>query len=107
MKKKDKAKLHTRLKLIKKYLATDPSKLNYYFGICHNIGYVKKPYFHVSIVTLLLYYPNCHKNALGNNDVTFPVDGQNRYYAQTGKKAMWANPKRLALLDWLIEETKP
>lgn len=43
MNKKDKAKLHTRLKLIKKCVDTDPSKLNHYSGICYNSTNIKKP----------------------------------------------------------------
>ena len=107
MNKEDKAKLHTRLKLIKKYLATNPSMLFHSVGICYNVMYIKKPYFMVCIRDLFAKYPNCSVRPSGTRNLVFPVDGDIKYLHEKKYESIWSNPKRIALLDWLIEETKP
>lgn len=40
--------------------------------------------------------------------LAFPVDGSDNYYADRAKGALWANPRRIELLNWMIvqlEET--
>lgn len=53
-------------------------------------------------------YPYCALwESSDRKDLTFPVDGQIEFDNSSRTKTIWSNPRRIALLDWLIEETKP
>lgn len=107
MNKKTKSKLNTRLKLIKKYLSTDPSKLRHNTGICYNVEVIKLPRQVFGMRELFEKYPNCSVRRNGTQNLTYPVGGENQYFKDKDTSTMWSNPKRIALLNWLIEETKP
>lgn len=107
MNKKTKAKLHTRLKLIKKYLDTNPSMLFHSVGICHNVDRIKAPHLDFNLLPLFEKYPDCHLRSDGRPNLNFPVNGDTNYFADNMNRTIWSNPKRIALLNWLIEETKP
>lgn len=106
MNKKTKAKLHTRLKLIKKYLNTDPSKLNKKEGICYHVFKIKKPNTPFDMEDLLITWPKCYVWASGTKSSSYPVDGISGYRIDQHTNTIWSNPKRIELLDWLIEQTK-
>lgn len=36
----------------------------------------------------------------------YPVGGLNEYEIESGRGTIWDNPRRIELLQWLIEETK-
>lgn len=108
MNKKTKAKLHTRLKLIKKCLATDPSKLNDFNGLCRAVKQIKQPKMYFNLESLFPKWPKCHFYVSTNrHSYSFPVGGIHEFTDDVDNGTMWTNPKRLELLDWLIEETKP
>ncbi len=107
MNNKDKAKLHTRLKLIKEYLATDPSKLDHRQGICYNLDHIKEPHVKLNMDKLFLAWPQSYVYPSGIISYTYPVGGMVEFSNDRLNSTMWTNPKRLALLDWLIEESKP
>lgn len=38
--------------------------------------------------------------------IEFPVGGLAEYQHNSAEKTLWENPRRIELLDWLIEQTK-
>lgn len=83
-------------------------------GICGNVGaklYARRwwrewlaPYnmcLH-ELGNLVTAWPSRHPT-----QPLYPVDGLVIYGYEASIGTLWENPRRLALLDWLIEETKP
>lgn len=36
--------------------------------------------------------------------VCYPVEGEKQYFKDAAQNILWENPRRIALLDWLIKE---
>ena len=50
-------------------------------------------------------WPECHVKENGYKDIGFPVGGWDEYAAEVHSETLWENPRRLELLDFLIEQT--
>jgi len=49
-------------------------------------------------------WPNCYTNHFtGVEDTTFPVGGSTEYFDERNNNTLWINPKRIELLNYLIE----
>lgn len=49
-------------------------------------------------------WPKCYLDPVGNRpNKTFPVDGSDKYFAERENNTLWLNPKRIELLNYLIE----
>lgn len=86
------------------------------YGICYNAEqHIKR---HTGVLinlpyapwfrTLIHYWPDRWISPDNNlfEELTFPVDGPDEYM-DSDIDNLWANPRRLALLDYLIEQIRP
>lgn len=102
--------LHEALLAIKQRLDSPLADWDDWFsalaGICPNVaGYVTFTYdsdaladrVRSRLAELTDSWPERNENPI------YPVGGWDEYYGPTPK---WKNPRRLALLDWLIEQTE-
>ena len=97
-----------RLDEIKKGLNIDANK-----GICYNL--FNYTYDHNKTICNFvvnddwLYnqfylWPECHARENGHKDIVHPIGGCNEYKAERIQDTVWDNPRRLQLLDFLIEQ---
>ena len=49
-------------------------------------------------------WPECHVHEDGTKSLGFPVGGAVEYWEEKDKGTLWKNPRRLKLLDYLIEQ---
>lgn len=77
-----------------------------YIGICNNVaGYLSRVEDNDEYLLAIerLYELSTTWPERDPRTMCYPVGGEREY---EDKAHLWTNPRRLALLDWMIEETK-
>lgn len=88
----------TLLEILKQIRDSGPRQSD--AGICYNValideGVARK---YSEITQLVKQWPE------GFSDKQFPVEGGFFYWKAKDEGTLWENPRRLALLDWCIEQ---
>lgn len=81
-------------------------------GICVNlIFYVEEyqPIYSRDLSKLICSWPDIYRHSDVGADRVYPVGGYKEYFIRNGEfdtisMALWDNPRRHALLDWMINE---
>ena len=56
--------------------------------------------------TQIALWPECHVDASGNKDISYPVGGHDEYWMEQYQNTIWENPKRLRLVEFLIMQAE-
>ena len=72
-------------------------------GICNNLDPIRSSYAQRKFINAILSWPQ--RKGKGHS---YPVEGSMSKYSQSSKEyTLWSNPRRIKLLDYLIEYYKP
>lgn len=81
-------------------------------GICPVFRYCIRKRFGVNDWVFLMEYklyclikcwPDIWRCPDGKSDMTYPVGGKSEYGKEFDNGTLWSNPRRIALLNWLID----
>lgn len=96
------AELHAVLKKVKRHAeeGDDSGMFNKGTGICSNVhAYVLCHEARTLFVDIMRKWPNRYE------DEAYPVGGGAEFAVNNKHRKLWENPRRMELLNWLIEVT--
>ena len=104
------------LSMLKESIETDPDTIYKKHAICKNINLMLYDLYdhlsykdiaqigsmHISALNrAILSWPEIHTD---NSDGLYPVGGRLEFQKEGSDGTLWLNPRRLALLDWLLSQ---